>query len=244
MPTADRGERRPLVRCARPIASRPASSESIASHSPLAGLGWRRRARATIGCWSTRSSRDGKLTVVREIDLDGRPVALANARRSFRRARTPLRRPEARRAGLVGDFRSGRQRRAGGRTLAGYYPDDLAVSPDGRYLLLLSSGQAEGDPKKPLPALEVVLPDFSAGTSRMVGRLVFDATDDPARLSLSASGRAPRSCWPSRITLSRSICQHPSFPRHRSHQAFRRRCALSFALGRSRLDHDAGRLAI
>ena len=50
--------------------------------------------------------------------------------------------------------------RIGGRNLAGYYPDDLAVSPDGKYLLLLSSGRAEGDPKKPLPALEIIAVDL------------------------------------------------------------------------------------
>jgi acyl-phosphate glycerol 3-phosphate acyltransferase len=132
---------------------------------------------------------DGKLTTIREIQLDGRPVALANLGDRF----VVLERP------------SGDQRhvepgwwetfdldgnRAGGRHLAGFYPDDLAVSPDGRHLLLLSSGQAEGDPKKPMPALEVVAPNFEAGTSRLVGRLAFDATDDPARLALSESGRA------------------------------------------------------
>jgi len=132
---------------------------------------------------------DGKLTTIREIELNGRPVAVVNLGDRF----VVLERP------------SGDQRhvepgwwetfdldghRAGGRSPAGYYPDDLAVSPDGRYLLLLSSGQAEGDPQKPSPALDVVLPDFRAGTSRLVGRVVFDVTDDPARLALSASGRA------------------------------------------------------
>ena len=79
--------------------------------------------------------------------------------------------------------------RMGGRHLAGYYPDDLAVTPDGKHLLLLSSGQAEGDPKKPLPALEIVAFDLKTESSRVVGRITFDATDDPCRLSLSASGR-------------------------------------------------------
>jgi hypothetical protein len=132
---------------------------------------------------------NGRLTTIREIELEGRPVAVANLGDRF----VVLERP------------SGDQRhvepgwwetfdlegnRAGGRNPAGFYPDDLAVSPDGRYLLLLSSGQAEGDPKKPLPALEIVVPNLATGTGQVVGRLVFDATDDPARLALSASGKA------------------------------------------------------
>jgi acyl-phosphate glycerol 3-phosphate acyltransferase len=132
---------------------------------------------------------NGKLTAIREIQLEGRPVAVATIGDRF----VVLVRP------------SGDQRhvepgwwetfdlegnRLGGRNLAGYYPDDLAISPDGQQLVLISSGQAEGDPKKPLPALEIVRPDLRAGNSRLVGRLVFDAADDPARLALSASGKA------------------------------------------------------
>jgi glycerol-3-phosphate acyltransferase PlsY len=78
--------------------------------------------------------------------------------------------------------------RLGGRHLAGFYPDDLAVTPDGRRLLLLSSGKAEGDPAKPLPALDVVDFHLETGSSRIVGRITFDAVDDPCRLALSASG--------------------------------------------------------
>ena len=40
-----------------------------------------------------------------------------------------------------------------------------------------------------MPALEVIAVDFKTETSRTVGRITFDATDDPCRLSLSAAGR-------------------------------------------------------
>ncbi len=44
-------------------------------------------------------------------------------------------------------------------------------------------------PNKPLPALEIVAFDLKAESGRTVGRVTFDATDDPCRLSLSASGQ-------------------------------------------------------
>jgi glycerol-3-phosphate acyltransferase PlsY len=130
----------------------------------------------------------GKLVPIREIELEGRPVALATLEDRF----VVLERPS-------GDQRHVEPgwwetfdldgKRVGGRNLAGYYPDDLAVTPDGKLMILLSSGQAEGDPRKPLPALEIVAAELKAGSSRVLGRHQFDATDDPARLALSASGR-------------------------------------------------------
>src|SRR5262249_15079172 len=49
---------------------------------------------------------------------------------------------------------------------------------------------AEGDPKKPLPALEVVAADLSTGSGRVVGHLDFADDDDPSRLNVSASGQS------------------------------------------------------
>jgi len=130
----------------------------------------------------------GKLTLIKEIELEGRPVACVTVSDRL----------------VVLESPSGDQRhvepgwwetfdldgnRTGGRNKAGYYPDDLAVSPDGKYLLLLSSGRAEGDPRKPLPALEIVAADLHSGSSRLVGRLEFGEADDPMRMTLSASGR-------------------------------------------------------
>ncbi len=42
---------------------------------------------------------------------------------------------------------------------AGFYPDDLAASPDGRLVFVLCSGRSEGDEKKPLAFLEVMALD-------------------------------------------------------------------------------------
>jgi glycerol-3-phosphate acyltransferase PlsY len=79
--------------------------------------------------------------------------------------------------------------RRGSRNLAGFYPDDLAVSPDGRFLFVLSSGRAEGDEKKPLPALEVVAVDPQGESPHPVSRITFDPADDPERLTLSVTAR-------------------------------------------------------
>ena len=90
----------------------------------------------------------------------GRPVALATLGDRFVVLETPTGDQRHVEPGWWETFDS-EGKRSGGRHLAGYYPDDLAVSPDGKYLLLLSSGQAEGDPKKPLPALEIVAVDLN-----------------------------------------------------------------------------------
>ena len=131
---------------------------------------------------------EGKLAQIREIQLEGRPVALATLGDRFTVLLTPTGDQRHVEPGWWETFDT-EGKRKGGRHLAGYYPDDMAVSPDGKHLLLLSSGQAEGDAQKPLPALEVVAFDLQAESSRVVGRITFDATDDPCRLSLSASGR-------------------------------------------------------
>jgi len=130
----------------------------------------------------------GKLALVQEIELEGRPVALATLGDRF----VVLERPSGDRRHVEPGWWETFDldgNRVGERHLAGYYPDDLAVSPDGMHLLLLSSGRAEGDPKKPLPALEIVRADLDAGSSRVVGRLEFDDADDPMKLTISASGQ-------------------------------------------------------
>ena len=80
--------------------------------------------------------------------------------------------------------------RRGPRVPAGYYPDDLAITPDGRFLLVLNSGQAEGDSKKPLPGLDVyrAFQDLEMEPPRPVGHLSLEPKDDADRLTLSASG--------------------------------------------------------
>ena len=75
----------------------------------------------------------------------------------------------------------------GQKVRVGFYPDDLALSPDGRHAYVLTSGRAEGDSHKPSPALDVF---ETADPSKPIGHVTFDgAGDDPARLTVSATGR-------------------------------------------------------
>jgi glycerol-3-phosphate acyltransferase PlsY len=130
---------------------------------------------------------EGTLNQIKEIQLEGRPVALATIGDRFLVLETPTGDQRHVEPGWWESFDTSGNR-LGGRNLAGFYPDDLAVTPDGKYLLLLSSGRAEGDPKKPLPALEIFAVDDKI-ECRAVGRVTFDVTDDPCRLSISAAGR-------------------------------------------------------
>jgi glycerol-3-phosphate acyltransferase PlsY len=78
----------------------------------------------------------------------------------------------------------------GPRVRVGFDPDDMATSPDGRLAYVLTSGRAEGESNRPLPAL--VTFDLGDGQAppRPVARLEFDRPgDDPDRLFLAATGR-------------------------------------------------------
>ncbi len=130
-----------------------------------------------------------RLDPAAEIALDGRPVAIALAGDRL----VVLERPSGddkhlapgwwETFGLDGKSSSP-------RVPAGYYPDDLAVTADGRFLIVLSSGQAEGDKKKPLPGVDVfqVTTDGDSDSPRPVGHLSLRPEDDADRLFVSASG--------------------------------------------------------
>lgn len=76
----------------------------------------------------------------------------------------------------------------GSRIPVGYYPDDLAASPDGELLFVLCSGRGEGDADKPLPALTILPTTFGDEPPTPISRLEFEADDDPDRLTISAMG--------------------------------------------------------
>ena len=131
------------------------------------------------------------------------------------------------------------------RNLAGFYPDDLAVSIDGRHLFVISSGQAEGDPKKPLPALETLALDLPAGAGHTLRRIEFDARDDPARLVLSASGKFAAVLMAKTnqtVGFDISIPEDPHLVGRTKPSAAEVPYVSHSA--RFRLDHDARRLAI
>ncbi|HMF35105.1 MAG TPA: glycerol-3-phosphate 1-O-acyltransferase PlsY [Isosphaeraceae bacterium] len=124
-----------------------------------------------------------------EIALDGRPVAIAMAGDRL----VVLERPSGDDKHLAPGWwetftLDGKS--SSPRVPAGYYPDDLAVTPDGRFLIVLNSGQAEGDKQKPLPGIDVfqVTPDSAGDSPRPVGHLSLEPEDDAERLFVSASG--------------------------------------------------------
>ena len=127
------------------------------------------------------------LGLVRDIELEGRPVALAaTSDRLF-----VLVRPgnDARHVeeGWWETFDL-QGRPIGSKIRSGLYPDDLAITPDGRHALVLTSGRGEGGDHRPMPSLSVY--DLEGpGPPRVVGSLAFDRPgDDPSRLALSGDG--------------------------------------------------------
>jgi acyl-phosphate glycerol 3-phosphate acyltransferase len=129
-----------------------------------------------------------KLNLLREIELEGRPVALATVGNRFVVLVSPSNDQRHIEPGWWQSFDlDGNQQ--GGRNMVGFYPDDFAVTPDGKHLLVVTSGRAEGDDKKPMPALQILPAELGADSSRPLGRVTFEAKDDPIRLSLSASGK-------------------------------------------------------
>jgi glycerol-3-phosphate acyltransferase PlsY len=125
---------------------------------------------------------------VAETQLDGRPVGIVATGGRF----VVLQRPPGDAKHLEPGWWEAFDRdghRVGSRHAAGFYPDDLAASADGHRLFILCSGRSEGDRKKPLGSLEALEVDPETGSSRPLGRITFDASDDPERLTISASAR-------------------------------------------------------
>jgi glycerol-3-phosphate acyltransferase PlsY len=133
-----------------------------------------------------RVTEQDALELVNDVELEGKPVGVCPAQdRLF----VLLRPPGDNRHIEPGwwetyDFKGNP---LGGRVRVGFYPDDLALSADGRFAYVLTSGCGEGEPDRPAPALDV----YDLDGARPVGRVTFDGRgDDPTRLTLSASGRA------------------------------------------------------
>jgi glycerol-3-phosphate acyltransferase PlsY len=130
----------------------------------------------------------GRLRTIAETPLEGRPVSVVALGARFLVLERPAGDQKHLQRGWWELFDDA-GRPVGSRHLAGFYPDDLAIDSEGTMLLVLSSGRAEGDAKKPEPALEVIAINPLGESPQLVGRIGFDPTDDPERLALSASGR-------------------------------------------------------
>jgi glycerol-3-phosphate acyltransferase PlsY len=129
------------------------------------------------------------LELQHDIALEGRPVALWAVEDRLYVLQRPPGDTKHLQPGYweTYDFQG---RRIGARQRVGFYPDDLAITPDGRFALVLTSGKAEGEANRPAPALSVYDLKHESGAPREIGRLAFERPDDdPERLALSAKGR-------------------------------------------------------
>jgi acyl-phosphate glycerol 3-phosphate acyltransferase len=130
----------------------------------------------------------GKLSLLREVDLEGRPVGLTAVGDRVIVLVSPANDQRNVESGWwqCFDFEG---KPIGGRNVTGFYPDDVAATPDGKHLLVVTSGRAEGDEKKPYPGLDVVALHDDCSAGRSVGHVAFEVRDDPVRIALSASGK-------------------------------------------------------
>ena len=122
------------------------------------------------------------LELVQDVDLEGRPVALATTAGRIHVLVRPNNDARHVEEGWCQTF-DFPGKPVGPKTLVGFYPDDLAITPDGRHALILTSGRGEGGDHRPRPALTVYELDHPG---KPVGRLEFDEPgDDPSRLAVS-----------------------------------------------------------
>ena len=239
---ADRGERRPVdLR----ETDRASTGQQRVERVAFAASG--SRLAATCPRYDRvvvyRVEAEGKLAQMREIQLEGRPVALTTLGDRFLVLETPTGDQRHVEPGWWETFDSDGNR-LGGRKLAGYYPDDMAVTPDGKFVLVLSSGQAEGDPKKPLPALEISAVDLNTEFSRLSAGSPLTQRTIPAGCRCRPRADARPSCSPGPTKPWRLTSPCPSTSCDRPDQADRIGCSLCFLFPGFRLDHDAGRVAI
>ena len=122
-----------------------------------------------------------------EIQAAGRPVAIAVVGETVVVLERPINDDKHLEPGWAEVFGLDGSR-IGPRITVGFYPDDLAASPDERLLFVLCSGRGEGDADKPLPELTVLPTTFGEEAPAPIGRLEFEPDDDPDRLTISSMG--------------------------------------------------------
>lgn len=131
-----------------------------------------------------------ELVPLRDLELDGMPVAIWPTRDRLLILSRPPGDNRHIEPGWFEEF-DFEGNPIGERVRVGFYPDDLAVSPDGRHAYILTSGSAEGGANRPSPALEVFALNEGSTRAEPLGRLTFEGDgDDPERIALSSSGKA------------------------------------------------------
>ncbi len=137
-----------------------------------------------------------RLGPVREVELDGRPLAIAATRRGFVVLVQPGGDERHVEPGWIESLDCAGNR-VGDRVRTSFYPRDLAVSRDGMRVFVLCAGRTEGDAKKPAPSLETVALAESGAPGRVLDRLEWNDPEPPGRLILSQSGAAALVTLPS-----------------------------------------------
>ncbi|MFO0951834.1 MAG: glycerol-3-phosphate acyltransferase, partial [Isosphaeraceae bacterium] len=133
-----------------------------------------------------RVTEEAKLAEFRDIELEGKPVAVCAAADRLYVLERPAGDQRHVQPGWWETF-SLQGEPVGQRVEVGFYPDDLALSRDGRHAFVLGSGRAEGGAERPAPGLDV----YEIASGKAVGRVELgDRKDDPVRLTLSGSGQA------------------------------------------------------
>ena len=132
---------------------------------------------------------DAALTPFEDIPLDGMPVAIVPRADRLLVLQRPSGDARHLEEGYWEAFDFGGHR-LGSKYRVGWDPDDLAVSPDGAFAFVLTSGDAEGEDGKPPPALTVVDLRDQTEAHRVVAEVPLEGeTCDPERIVLSESGR-------------------------------------------------------
>ncbi len=151
-----------------------------------------------------------ELSLKKDIKLDGRPVTVATANDRL----YVLVRPHGDARHLeeawweTFDFDGNP---IGSKLRIGWDPDDIAFSPDGKLAYVLTSGSAEGETNRPLPALLTF--DLTANPPRPINRVEFDRPkDDPERLILLPNQKAAISLRGSN-TVARLDLADPTAPK-------------------------------
>ncbi len=133
-----------------------------------------------------RVTPENTLETAHDFDLGGQPVAVCARGERF----YVLMRPSGDRRHVERGWwqaYDAHGEKVGPRGVVGYYPDDLALTRDGKHAVVLTSGRAEGSPDRLAPALTV----YALDDAKELGRIEFTKlTDDPTRLSLSTTGQS------------------------------------------------------
>lgn len=151
-----------------------------------------------------------ELEVAEEVELDGRPMALAVAESSLYVLQRPASDQRHVEPGWVEalDFQGAKR---GPRFLAGHNPDDLALTPDGETALVITGERTSGDGQPPPRFLQVVaLKDGPREVARVdLGRW----EDEPGRIHLARSGLAAMIAVPALGTAVAVDLSDPRAPR-------------------------------